>query len=175
MISLIIYQILLSTLIIYVTQLTWYKLFLKKILDSQINQTIYDVVNEFEQNIETIRPSSQSVEEFQARLYQLYVMLNENKPVESKSYEYELLVLLLVSTVVAASRVTNDFEVFDIRTIFSTDVLFTCGMILIVTLLYNYSFYVHFLKNYRDNQSKEILLNLLKLRKNATNPNITCE
>ena len=64
--------------------------------------------------------------------------------------------------VFAASRVRNDFDVFDMTSVISGHVIVNTVLLMMVASIFQYNYYKHFVKGYKFVTSEEIVEQIVK-------------
>lgn len=175
-ISSVIYKLSISALFIYIGQLIFYKSVVRSEMDKVTDDNIDLVVKEVSKHYkEQLRMENVNEEQFHRKLFEMLVILSNEKNAKRKTfnYGYWLIVFFSLSILFISRRNSNEFNSNSSNL---SDILLSVLAVTFVSLLFQYSFYTHFVKGYRINIAHETILHLLKHKYNTYNlpPGINC-
>ena len=167
------YQISLPILIFSYMELYFFTNVIHKDTQKDIDRILNDVniqlTNEYKQQLQTGKITN---ERFLTRMYESTMMLSKMKSFREddmnnnnrylKKLSYYLLFVFSLIVLFLASRVKNDMDVFDIGNVLSGHVMVNTTLMLMFASVFQYSFYKHFIKQYKCITSEEIVSQILQ-------------
>lgn len=169
----IIYEMSLPVLVLSFLEIKFYTTVVQKDVRKHINDTL-DEVNahlktEYTKQLENGLINN---EQFLRRTYETMVILSkmqrhyEEDLQSNNAYlnkiSYFVFFMFVLCVVFAASRVKNDFDVFDMSNVISGHVIVNTILLIMVASIFQYNAYQHFFRGYKFVTSEEIVAQIVR-------------
>ena len=169
----ILYQMSLPMLLFSYIELYFFTTVVSKDIKKDINRILQDVnahlTNEY---TEQLKAGHITNEQFLRKTYETMVILSKMQKTQQddmdsanmylKKLSYFVLFMFGLFVVFSASRVKNEFDVFDMSNVISGHVIINTILLLMIGSIFQYNFYTHFLKGYKFVTSEEIVAQIVQ-------------
>ena len=169
----ILYQMSLPMLLFSYIELYFFTTVVSKDIKKDINRILQDVnthlTNEY---TEQLKAGHITNEQFLRKTYETMVILSKMQKSHQddmdsanmylKKLSYFVLFMFGLFVVFSASRVKNEFDVFDMSNVISGHVIINTILLLMIGSIFQYNFYTHFFKGYKFVTSEEIVAQIVQ-------------
>tara|TARA_B100001250_G_scaffold411382_1_gene439912 strand:- start:3657 stop:4241 length:585 start_codon:yes stop_codon:yes gene_type:complete len=169
----ILYQMSLPMLLFSYIELYFFTTVVSKDIKKDINRILKEVnthlTNEYTDQLQAGHITN---EQFLRKTYETMVILskmqkNHQEDIDStnaylKKLSYFVLFMFGLFVVFSASRVKNEFDVFDMSNVMSGHVMINTILLLMIGSIFQYNFYTHFFKGYKFVTSEQIVTQIIQ-------------
>ena len=168
----IIYQIALPVFLFSFLEIQFFTTVVEKDVSNHINQTLDDVNTQLTtEYTKQLKNGQIDNEQFLRRTYEAMVILSKmqrhyEEDLQSsnaylKKLSYFLFFMFGLFVLFAAFRVKNDFDGFDMSSVISGHVIVNTILLIMISSIFQYNFYKHFVRGYKYLNSEEIVAQII--------------